>query len=123
LKSHRLIYTRVLRSRCKRRKHYKPGGVRRGDVRNRVSIHSRPAEIETRTIPGHWEGDLIVGKEHESAIGTLVERTARYTIIVNLESKKSESVVNAFIIELEKFPPHLRKILTYDQGTEMSQHE
>jgi transposase, IS30 family len=93
-------------------------------IPNRVSIHERPKEILDRTEIGHWEGDLIVGVRHQSAIGTLVERTSRKTIIVSLpEGKSSEQVVMAFEKKLEALPPYLRKTLTYDNGTEMSSHE
>ncbi len=119
----RSVFTQVLRSKRKKRKSRKSAGMRRGGIKNRVSIHSRPAEVDDRKIPGHWEGDLIIGKGHMSAVGTLVERKTRSVIIVPLEAKDSESVVNAFISELERFPSDLKKSLTYDQGSEMAQHE
>jgi IS30 family transposase len=121
--SNRAVYCAALRSKRKKRRSHKSGGIKRGGIRNRVSIHSRPTEVESREVPGHWEGDLIVGKGHKSAIGTLVERTTRYTIIVPLKAKDSESVVNAFLSEMNKLPSYLKKSLTYDQGSEMAQHE
>ena len=73
---------------------------------------------------GHWEGDLIVGKDHQSGIGTLVERVSRLTLIVSLENgKTSEDVVKAFEKKLQTIPEELRKSLTYDNGLEMAWHE
>jgi len=120
---HRDKYSQRLRSKRRSRRLRKPGGVKRGGIRNRVSIRARSSEIEARQTPGHWEGDLLMEKEQKSAIGTLVERTTRFVIIVPIPSKDSTSVVNAFLAALEGFPPSLKKSLTYDQGTEMAQHE
>ncbi len=120
---HRDKYSKALRSKRRSRRLRKPAGIRRGGIRNRVSIHSRSAEVEVREVPGHWEGDLVIGKGHRSAIGTLVERTTRYVIIVPLQAKDSRSVVDAFLSELEGLPTALKKSLTYDQGSEMAQHE
>ena len=68
----------------------------RGKIADMLSIEERPVEVADRTIPGHWEGDLIIGKQKKSAIGTLVERTTRYTIIVPLKAKDAESVRKAY---------------------------
>jgi IS30 family transposase len=92
-------------------------------IQDYMSIDERPQEVLNRTIPGHWEGDLIMGKENKSAIGTLVERTARLTIIVKLKAKDAESVRKAFAKEFAKVPKGLKKSLTYDQGQEMAQHK
>jgi len=95
---------------------------RRGQIPDMISIDERPAEVADRSVPGHWEGDLIMGKDHRSAIGTVVERTTRTVILVHLENKDAESVRLAFAKELKKVPRQLTKSLTYDRGCEMSQH-
>ena len=87
-----------------------------------VSIHDRPADIEGRQIPGHWEGDLIMGKNNQSAMGTLVERTTRYTILVPLEWRSSDYICLRFANKLTNLPEWLRKSLTYDQGRELMYH-
>lgn len=97
--------------------------VRDVKILDRLSIDERPAEVAGREIPGHWEGDLIVGKDHGSVIGTLVERSSRYVILVHLENKEAETVRKAFEAEFKKLPKLMRKSLTYDNGTEMSQHK
>jgi transposase, IS30 family len=96
----------------------------RGKIADMLSIHERPAEVADRTVPGHWESDLIIGKYKQSAIATLVERTTRYTIIVELpKGKKALEVRAAITEEVKNIPQHLRKTLTHDQGKEMSQHK
>jgi len=87
-----------------------------------VSIEQRPVEVGDRKIFGHWEGDLVIGKQQGSAIGSLVERTTRKVIIIPLKSRKADIVRKAFAKELMKFPEKMRLSLTYDQGTEMSEH-
>lgn len=96
---------------------------KRGSISNMLSIDERPAEVADRTVPGHWEGDLIVGKNKRSAIGTLVERTTRYTLIVPLKTKDATSVREAYQREFKKLPKEIVKTLTYDQGKEMSEHQ
>jgi len=95
----------------------------RGKIADMLSIEERPKEVEDRIIPGHWEGDLIMGKHKRSAIGTLVERTTRYTIIVPLKAKDAVSVRKAYAKEIRTLPKELTKTLTYDQGKEMSDHK
>jgi len=95
----------------------------RGKIANMLSIEERPQEVADRIIPGHWEGDLIMGKYKQSAVGTLVERTTRYTIIVPLKAKDAETVRKAYAEEIRTLPEELKKTLTYDQGKEMSGHE
>ena len=97
--------------------------VRDIKIVDRLSIDERPPEVGSREIPGHWEGDLIVGKDHGSYIGTLVERSSRYLILVHLENKEAETVRKAFEAEFKKLPKLMRKSLTYDNGTEMAQHK
>jgi IS30 family transposase len=87
-----------------------------------TSIHERPKEVEDRIIPGHWEGDLIVGANHATALGTLVERTTRTVILVPLKAKDAESVAEAFARELETLPEQMKLTLTYDRGSEMARH-
>lgn len=96
----------------------------RGKIADMLSIEERPKEVESRTIPGHWEGDLIIGKHKRTALGTLVERTTRYTLLVPLGAKKdATSVRRAYAKALGSVPRELAKTLTYDQGKEMSQHK
>lgn len=104
------------------------GNVRRGlDKRTKivdpVSIDERPANVMSREIPGHWEGDLVVGKEHQSAIGTLVERTTRTIILVPLKATNATTVRKAFEKEFQNIPKQMKLTLTYDNGSEMSQHK
>jgi len=95
----------------------------RGKIKDMLSIHERPVEVADRIIPGHWEGDLIIGKYKRTAIATLVERTTRYTMLVPLPYGKDACAVReAMVQKLHKLPTHIRKTLTYDQGKEMSQH-
>ena len=93
-----------------------------GVIRNRTSIDERPVHVEERKEVGHWESDLVIGKGQTSAIGTLVERTTRYTIIVPLKSRKSKHVVKAFAQELKAIPLIALKTLTHDNGVEMAEH-
>jgi len=88
-----------------------------------VSIHDRDPEIESRLIPGHWEGDLIMGGYNRSALGTLVERTTRFTLLIPLDYKDSDFVTASFANKINNFPERLRKSMTYDQGMEMSSHD
>jgi IS30 family transposase len=116
---------KALRQERKYRRTQKRGNVveMRGKIADMLSIEERPAEVADRTIPGHWEGDLIIGKHKQSAVGTLVERTTRYTIIVPLKAKDAESVRKAYAKELGRLPKEIAKTLTYDQGKEMSGHK
>lgn len=94
----------------------------RGKIIDAISIHERPAEVEDRAIPGHWEGDLITGSKN-THIATLVERQSRYTILVKVEGKDTVSVVSALIREIRKLPAELCKSLTWDRGMELAQHK
>lgn len=95
----------------------------RGKIADMLSIEERPAEVADRTVPGHWEGDLILGKYKRTALGTLVERTTRYTILVPLRAKDATSVRKAYTKELRSLPKEITKTLTHDQGKEMSEHK
>jgi len=91
-------------------------------IQDLISIDERPAEVAARTVPGHWEGDLLVGHANASALGTLVERTTRLTLLVPLTAKDAVTVRQAFARELRTLPAQLRRSLTYDQGPEMREH-
>lgn len=112
-----------LRQKKSVRKKRKLATDQRGKIVDMISIHERPKEVEDRIIPGHWEGDLIIGKDHKSAIGTIVERTTRTVILVPLITKDAPSVRKAFAKELKTLPSQMTKSLTYDRGKEMSEHK
>jgi IS30 family transposase len=97
--------------------------ARRPGIQDIISISERPKEAEGRIVPGHWEGDLIIGKNNLSAIGTLVERTTRLTLLVPLKKKDALSVRIEFAKAFKKIPKKFTKSLTYDRGTEMAQHK
>ena len=123
-----LKQTLIKALRQERRYRRKKGGRReseetRGKIADMLSIEERPQEVAERTIPGHWEGDLIMGRYKRSAMGTLVERTTRKTILVPLQAKDAESVRKAYARELQLLPKEMAKTLTYDQGKEMSGHK
>ena len=99
------------------------GTDRRGQIPNMTSIAARPAEVATRTVPGHWEGDLIKGARNGSAVGTLVERTTRLVILARMEGTDATSARQGFTKKLRHVPALLRKTLTYDRGKEMAEHE
>lgn len=92
-------------------------------IQDYISIDDRPPEVNSRKIAGHWEGDLIQGSMNKSAIGTLVERKTRLTLIVKLKNKDANSVRKAFAQKLNRLPDALKKSLTYDQGQEMAEHK
>jgi IS30 family transposase len=108
--------------RALRRPHRK-SQERRGRIPNMINISERPAEVEDRAVPGHWEGDLIVGKHGRSAIGTLVERKTRYLMLLHLPNGQSaEEVEKAMVAATKRLPETLWKSLTWDQGHEMTNH-
>ena len=92
-------------------------------IQDFISIDDRPPEVNSRKIAGHWEGDLMQGSMNKSAIGTLVERKTRLTLIVKLKHKDAASVRQAFTHKLNRLPETLKKSLTYDQGQEMAEHK
>lgn len=108
----------------RKRRHKQSRGVKmERSIEDMLSIEERPKEVEDRIIPGHWEGDLIIGKNNRSALGSLVERTTRTTILVPVRSKESLEVAKAFGKEVKKLPQQMRLTMTYDQGREMAQHK
>lgn len=114
---------RYLRQGDRGRQRRKRNTDERGKIPNMTSIRERPKEVEDRTVPGHWESDLLVGKENKSAIGTLVERTTRTTILVPLKAKDAETVRATFARTVKQLPKELCLSMTHDRGSEMYQHE
>jgi transposase, IS30 family len=105
------------------RKPRRRANERRGRIPDMVNISQRPAEVEDRAIPGHWEGDLLMGKNNKSAIGTLVERSSRYVMLLHLPNGHGPAQVErAIIAATQKLPDFIWKSLTWDQGKEMSNH-
>lgn len=117
--------TRSLRyHRPYRRQHRLTQDDRRGTIPEMISIEERPAEVADRSIPGHWEGDLLMGGTRStSALGVLVERQTRFLLLVPLKKKDAQSVRIAFAQAIQRLPQAIRKSLTYDQGFEMRQHQ
>ncbi len=99
------------------------GADKRTTIKDSVRIDERPEEVKGIEIPGHWEGDLIMGKDRAGAIGTLVERTTRTIIIVPLKARDAATVRKAFEKEFKSLPKQMKKTLTYDNGSEMAQHK
>jgi IS30 family transposase len=101
------------------------GGIPGGSAyANAFKISQRPAEADDRAVPGHWEGDLILGTACGSAVGTLVERSTRFTILLHLPGRHdAESVAEAMIREMSKLPDHLRRSITWDRGSELAAYE
>lgn len=99
------------------------GTQRKGSLSNMTSIDLRPPEVAARIVPGHWEGDLIKGAMNRSAVGTLVERTSRYVMLVKLDGLTAQDVLASFTRRLKTIPESLRKTMTYDQGSEMALHQ
>lgn len=114
--------TRHLRSgRSRRKPQGKSAG--RGKIKDMISISERPAEVSDRAVPGHWEGDLIVGQANRSFIGTLVERQTRFVMLSYLGTDSTtETVCSAIAEQIQRLPEHLRRSLTWDQGKEMAGH-
>jgi IS30 family transposase len=136
--SHETIYTYIyllprgelrkelishLRQKKKLRNDRKGENGKRGKIADMISIDERPAEVADRSLAGHWEGDLIMGKDHKTAMGSIVERKTRTVILVKLKKKDATSVRKSFENELKTLPQQMKLSLTYDQGKEMSEHK
>src|SRR5271163_226617 len=106
----------------RRSRHSRAGGKSHGQIVDAISIRERPAEVEDRAIPGHWEGDLLSGSKN-SHIATLVERHSRFTTLVKVPSKDTAVVVAALTRHVRKLPAALRRSLTWDRGLEMAKHK
>lgn len=112
------------RAHKKRRKRGRSAKGQTSNLKNMTLIDKRPVEVMDRLVPGHWEGDLIIGgAKAQSALGTLVERKTRFAILVPLKNKTALEVRKRFALKIKKLPQELRLSLTYDQGREMAQHE
>lgn len=110
---------RMPRERIRRRQ----SGSLRGKIPGMVMISERPAEVEDRAVPGHWEGDLVIGKLGRSQIGTLVERSTRFVMLLHLPEKRdATTVANAMIRQMGHLPGFLRNSVTWDQGKELADH-
>jgi len=121
LKKELLQHLRKTRA-MRRSRHHTQKTDNHGRITNAVSIRERPAEVEDRAVPGHWEGDLIMGSNN-SQIATLVERKTRYVMLVRVKSKDTKTVINALIKHAHKLPRELYKSLTWDRGKEMADHQ
>jgi len=136
--SHETIYTAIyamprgelrkeliacLRQSRKSRRPRARGEDRRGKIPNMTSIHERPAEVDERLVPGHWEGDLIKGARNASAVGTLVERISLFVTLAKMTSASAEAAKNGFSFVLNRIDAQRRLSMTYDQGREMACHE
>jgi IS30 family transposase len=120
LKKELLSHLRSKRS-MRRSKPVDPNGDRRGHIKDIVSIRQRPAAVEDRAVPGHWEGDLLSGPNN-SYIATLVERHTRYVMLAKVAGKDTQTVVSALIKQAKKLPTELYKSLTWDRGKELTDH-
>lgn len=106
------------------RRTHRVEGERRGRIPGMVNIAERPAEAEDRAVPGHWEGDLIIGKDGKSAIGTVVERHSNYLFLIWMDPAKNrvDAITDGLIQKMKDLPDVIRRTLTWDQGKEMSKH-
>jgi len=121
LKKELLQYLRTKRT-LRRPKHASLKGKGLGQITNAVSIRERPASVEDRAVPGHWEGDLIAGSNN-SYIATLVERHTRYVMLAKVLGKDTETVINALVKQARSLPKELYRSLTWDRGSEMADHQ
>ncbi len=122
LKKELLACLRTERSLRRPRKHASMKGQGLGKIVDAIPISERPPSVEDRAVPGHWEGDLIIGSNN-SQIATLVERQTRYVMLVKVDKKDSTTVIEALIKQSQKLPAELYKSLTWDRGSEMHEHK
>ncbi len=121
LKKELLQHLRKTRA-MRRSRHHTQKTADHGRITDAVSIRERPADVEDRAVPGHWEGDLLFGSNN-SQIATLVERQTRYVMLARAKSKDTETVISALIKQAHKLPRELYKSLTWDRGKEMADHK
>jgi IS30 family transposase len=121
LKKELIKHLRTQRS-MRRSRHGNKSGEGQGQIKDMVRISERPASVEDRAVPGHWEGDLIVGS-NDSYLATLVERHTRYVMLAKVNGKDTKTVINALIKQSKKLPRELYKSLTWDRGKELSDHK
>ena len=113
---------RCLRSGRTRRKPRSRINTGQGKIKDMVNISQRPPEVEDRAIPGHWEGDLMIGKAGKSAVSTIVERTTRYGRLIKVDNRTAAHVAERLAVEMGHLPDQLAKSLTWDQGRELADH-
>jgi IS30 family transposase len=121
LKKELMQHLRTRRS-IRRSRHATQKGDQRGRIANAVSISQRPASVEDRAVPGHWEGDLLCGSKNSNIV-TLVERQSRYVMLAKVPNRETRTVVNALIKQARKLPDELYKSLTWDRGKELADHQ
>jgi IS30 family transposase len=117
------LIAKLRRKHPHRLKHGRVANAKKARIADVVSIHERPDEIEGCQIMGHWQVDLIIGKHHKPAVGTLVERKSRFVYLTQLNKQTAQETRLSFTQKLKHVPPEIRLSLTYDQGTEMSLHK
>jgi IS30 family transposase len=117
------LLTLMRRRHHARRPQGRKGGRAKPSIPDMMLIDQRPVEIQMRLVPGHWEGDLIIGKGNLSQVGTLVERTTLFVALVKLTSSKADVTAQAFTDILNRFDSQLRRSMTFDQGSEMRHHK
>ena len=121
LKKELIQHLRTQRT-MRRSRHGNSSGEGQGQIKDMISISARPAAVEDRAVPGHWEGDLLAGSKN-THIATLVERHTRYVMLAKVTNKDTQTVVNALIKQAKKLPRELYKSLTWDRGKELADHQ
>ena len=119
------LHRQLSTKRPRRKPRTGPHGTARSNspYREAFTISQRPPEVADRAVPGHWEGDLVLGTRNLSAVGTLVERSTRFTVLLHLPGRHdAEAVAEAMIREMADLPEHLRRSLTWDRGTELAEY-